>query len=131
MSCCGSYIFFNFKPYVNYSPISMFLSIAMQSQHRLNSVSSQCAHGKFSLARKSEVHPKFFNGKKKKLFKNVTLQILNFILMFNNKIFLIWCNVNFVSTGFHCIKQYKKKQRIFNITPYGENFHQLTDWDKI
>ena len=45
--------------------------------------------------------------------------------MFNNKIFLIWCNVNFVSTGFHCIKQYKKKQRKFNITPYGENFHWL------
>ena len=72
----------------------------------------------------------FFNGKKK-LFKNLTLQILNFILMFNNKIFLIWCNVNFVSTGFHCIKQYKKKRRKFNITPYGENFHQLIDWDKI
>ena len=68
---------------------------------------------------------------KKKLFKNVTLQILNFILMFNNKIFLIWCNVNFVPTGFHFIKQYKKKQRKFNITPYGENFHQLIDWDKI
>ena len=67
---------------------------------------------------------------KKKLFKNVTLQILNFILMFNNKIFLI-CNVNFVSTGFYCIKQYKKKQRKFNITPYGENFHQLIDGDNI
>ena len=25
----------------------------------------------------------------------------------------------------------KKKQRKFNITPYGENFHQLIDWDKI
>ena len=60
LSCCGSYIFFNFKPYVNHSPISMFLSIATQSQHRLNSVSSQCAHGKSSLARKSEVHPNFF-----------------------------------------------------------------------
>ena len=58
----------------------------------------------------------FFLMIKKKLFKNVTLQILNFILMFNNKIFLIWCNVNFVSTGFHCIKQYKKKkQRKFKI----------------
>ena len=38
----------------------------------LNSVSSQWARGKSSLARKPEVHPKFFNGKK--LFKNVTLQ---------------------------------------------------------
>ena len=46
--------------YVNHSPISMFLSIATQSQHRLNSVSSQCAHGKSSIARKSEVHPKVF-----------------------------------------------------------------------
>ena len=27
---------------------------------RLNSVSSQCAHGKSSIARKPEVHPKFF-----------------------------------------------------------------------
>ena len=60
LSCCGSYIFFNFKPYVTHSPISMFLSITTQSQHRLNSVSSQCAHGKSSLARKSEVHPNFF-----------------------------------------------------------------------
>ena len=42
----------------------MFLSTTTQSQHRLNSVSSQCAHGKSSLVRKSEVHPKFFNGKK-------------------------------------------------------------------
>ena len=64
LSCCDSYIFFKFKPYVNHSPISMFLSITTQSQHRLNSVSSQCAHGKSSFARKSEVHPKFFNGKK-------------------------------------------------------------------
>ena len=31
---------------------------------------------------------------------------------------------------FHCIKQYKK-QRKFNITPYGENFYQLTYLDKI
>ena len=84
LSCCGSYIFFNFKPYVNHSPVSMFVSITTQSQHRLNSVSSQCAHGKSSLVLKSEVksevHPKFFNGKKK-LFKNVTLQTLNFMLI--------------------------------------------------
>ena len=72
--------------------------------------------------------PNCFNGKKK-LFKNVTLQILNFILMFNNKIFLIWGNVNFVSV-FTALSN-TKKQRKFNITPYGENFHQLIDWDKI
>ena len=72
--------------------------------------------------------PNFFNGKKK-LFKNVTLQILNFILMFNNKIFLIRCNVNFVCV-FTALSN-TKKQRKFNITPYGENFHQLIDWDKI
>ena len=60
---------------------------------------------------------------KKKLFKNVTLQILNFILMFNNKIFLIWCNVNFVFTA---LSNTKKKQRKFNIKPY-----ELIDWDKI
>ena len=45
----------------------------------LKSVSSQCAGGKLSPAWKPEVHPKFFNGKK--LFKNVILQILNFILI--------------------------------------------------
>ena len=45
----------------------------------LNSVSSQCARGKSSLASKPEVHPQFFNGKA--LFKNVILQILNFILI--------------------------------------------------
>ena len=71
--------------------------------------------------------PNFFNGKK--LFKNVTLQILNFILMLNNKIFPIWCNVNFVSV-FTALNN-TKKERKFNITPYGEIFHQLTYWDKI
>ena len=45
----------------------------------LNSVSSQCACGKLSLARKPASIPNFFNGKK--LFKNVTLQILNFTLV--------------------------------------------------
>ena len=44
----------------------------------LNSVSSRCAHGKSSLVWKPEVHPNFFNNKK--IFKNETLQILNFIL---------------------------------------------------
>ena len=80
LSWCGSYIFFNFKSYVNHSLISMFLSIATQSQ-------------------------------------------------LNNKIFPIWCNVNFVSvfTALYNIKNRRK----FNITPYGQKFYQLTYWDKI
>ena len=46
----------------------------------LNSVSSQCARGKSSIARKPEVHPNlFFKGEK--LLKNVPFQILNFILI--------------------------------------------------
>ena len=32
---------------------------------------------------------------------------------------------------FTALSNTKKKQRKFNITPYGENFHQLIDWDKI
>ena len=28
-------------------------------------------------------------------------------------------------------KTIQKKQRKFNITPYGESFYQLTYWDKI
>ena len=49
--------------------------------------------------------------------------------MFNNKIFLIWCNVNFVSV--FTASSNTKKQRKLNITPYVENFDQLIDWDKI
>ena len=45
--------------------------------------------------------------------------------MFNNKIFLIWCNVNFVSV-FTALSN-TKKQRKLNITLYVENFHQLID----
>ena len=47
------------------------------SKKVLNSVSSQCARGKSSVARKTEVDPKILTGEKR--FKNVTLQILNFI----------------------------------------------------
>ena len=48
--------------------------------HYLNSVSSQCARGKSSIARKPEFHPDnlmvfFFS------LKNVTIQILNLILL--------------------------------------------------
>ena len=42
--------------------------------------------------------------------------------MFNNKIFLIWCNVNFVSTGFHCIKQYKKIKENLTLHHMGKIF---------
>ena len=47
-----------------------------------NYVSSQWARDKLSIARKLEVHSKIFNGKK--LFKNITLQILNFIFILVN-----------------------------------------------
>ena len=47
--------------------------------HPINSVTSHCARGKSSIARKLEVNPKTVDGKK--LFTNVTLQILNFILV--------------------------------------------------
>ena len=49
------------------------------SKSNLNCVSSQCACGKLFIALKPEGHLKIFKGKK--LFKNVTLQILNFILV--------------------------------------------------
>ena len=39
------------------------------------------------------------------------------------------CNVNFVSV-FTALNK-TRKQRKFNITPYGEKFYQLTHWDKI
>ena len=72
--------------------------------------------------------PKCFNGKK--LFKTVTLQILNFILIrWIIESFPIWCNVNFGS-AFTALNN-TKKQRKFNITPYGEMFYQLTYCDKI
>ena len=32
---------------------------------------------------------------------------------------------------FSCIKQYKKKQRKFNITQYGVNFYQVSYLDKM
>ena len=67
--------------------------------------------------------PNLFNGKKTK-----HVQILNFILI-SNKSFPIWCNVNFVSV-FTALNNTKKQSK-FNITPYGENFYQLTYWDKI
>ena len=53
---------------------------------QLNSVSSQCAHGQSSLAWKTEVHPKFFNGKK--TFKKCNPPDLKFYLdKLNNKNF--------------------------------------------
>ena len=51
----------------------------------LNSVSSQCARGKLSIARKPEVHPTFFNGKK--LLKNVTSRFKFYPSKLNNKDF--------------------------------------------
>ena len=56
--------------------VVLFICSSKKLNH-LNSVSSQCARGKSSIARKPEDHPKSLNGKKRS--KNVTLQILNFI----------------------------------------------------
>ena len=72
--------------------------------------------------------PNYFNGKK--VFQKCNPPDFKFYLdKLNNKIFPIWCNVNFVSV-FTALNN-TKKQRKLNITPYGENFHQLTNWDKI
>ena len=71
--------------------------------------------------------PIFFNGIK--LFKNVTLQILNFILIsLLIKNVPIWCNVNFVSV-FTALNN-THMQRKFNITPCGKIFYYLTYWEK-
>ena len=48
---------------------------------RLNFVSFQCARGKSFIERKPEVHPKCFNCIFFFFFKNVTLQILYFVLV--------------------------------------------------
>ena len=71
--------------------------------------------------------PKCFNGDFFFLFflKNVTLQILNFILVSEIiKSFSIWCNVNFVSV-LSALNNTKKKQRKFDITSNGEMFYLL------
>ena len=63
----------------------------------------------------------------KKLLKNVTLQILNFIPV--NKLiksFPMWCNVSFFIAVF-----YWKKRHKINIAPHRENLHYLTYRDTI
>ena len=68
----------------------------------LNPVSSQC--GKSFIARKPEVHPKIF--KWYFFFKNVTLQILNFILVnLLINISSIGCNVKFSLLFLICLIQ--------------------------
>ena len=52
-----------------------FANADRQTDTYLNS--SQCARGKSSIAQKWKTIPKYFSGNK--IFKNVTLQILNFI----------------------------------------------------
>ena len=80
----------------------------------LNSVSSQCARGKSSIARKPEFHPNNLMGFF--FLKNVTIQTLNLIfLSLIIKYFPIRCNVNFVSV-FTALNN-TIKQREFNITP--------------
>ena len=62
--------------------------------------------------------PNILNGKN---FKKCNSPDFKFYLgKLNNKIFPIWCNVNFVSV-FTALNN-TKKQRKFNITPYGEKF---------
>ena len=64
--------------------------------------------------------PKFFNCEK--LFKNVTLEILKFTLInLIIKTFPIWCDVYFMSV--FTVLNNTKKQRKYNITPYGEKFY--------
>ena len=75
-----------------------------------NSVSSQCAHGKSSLVRKSVVHPKSFNGKKNFLKINPP-DFKFYVDKLNNKIFPIWCNVNFVSV-FTALNNTKKQTKL-------------------
>ena len=92
----------------------MLINAEMKGCVCLNCVSSQCARGKSSLAWKLEVHPKFFNGKKKKKnFLKCNRPDFKFYLykLNNKKYFLIWCNVNFESV-FTALKQYKKAKKI-------------------
>ena len=97
------------------------------SEHddNLNSVSSQCARGKLSTARKREIHPKKKKKKKKKLNGILFLQKSNhldfkfYLGKLNNKISPIRCNVNFVSV-FTALNNTKSKET--HITPYRENF---------
>ena len=56
--------------------VVLFICSSKKLNH-LNSVSSQCARDKSSIAQNRTTIPNFLNGKKR--FKNVTLQILNFI----------------------------------------------------
>ena len=80
---------------------------------RLDSVLSHCARGKSSIARRQEVYPKIFNGKKR--FKNVTLEILNFILVseiIKEKTY----GAMLIFVYFHCMKQYKKHKSKENLT---------------
>ena len=61
--------------------------------------------------------PMFFDGKK--LFKNVTLQILNVILISKIiKLFPLWGNVNFVSV-FTALNNTKKTKKIQHYVIWG------------
>ena len=72
-------VFFSLEWGGGYGPSRLFHlyhTILLIHVH-LNSISSQCARDKSSIAQKPKVHPKICNSKK--LFKNVTLEILNLI----------------------------------------------------
>ena len=90
-----------------YNAVSVEWFSGTSKLYHLNSVSSQ------------KSIPKIFNGKK--TFKKCNPLDFKFYLnKFNNKNFTHRCNVNFVST-FTALNNIKK-QRKFNITPYGEIF---------
>ena len=85
----------------------------------LNSVSSICAHGKSCVARKPEVPQNFLMVK---TFKKCNPPDFKFYLCkVGNKTFshMVQCYFLSVFTALNGTK----KQRKFNITPYGENFY--------
>ena len=82
---------------------------------QLNSVSSQSARGKPSIAQKTGSISHFVFGK---IYKNVTHKILKYYLgKINNK------TVNFVIAFIAFNNAFNNKKRQFNITSYGRNFH--------
>ena len=103
--------------YILYSfGTSVCAIVALPRYLHLHVISDASVHHVFVISGKAEVHPII-------LFKNVTLQISNFISVIKLiKNFPIWFNVNFES--FIAINNIKSKEnrRKINITPYGKMF---------
>ena len=88
----------------------------------LKLIPSKWERGKSLLCKHWKCIPKFLSGKK--LEKNYTLQILNFILViYEIKIPPMWCIVKFY--WFSCIAKCSKNRHKINVTPYGEIFKQF------